>query len=538
MTNQYSTEDQVAYIYELLGIGECEEIEFKSAKGGFAKEIWPTYSAFANTHGGVIVLGVKEENDGLRLSGLTREEPEQCKDKLWSQVRNKEVISLCLLSNEDVQIIDVDGSFVLTVRVPQATRIQRPVYWKRIPDDGTYRRNATGDFLCTPAEVRRMMADADLSRPADGRILKGFTWEDIDLPSFEQYRRLFATVRPGHPWITEDNEGLMRKLGAYRRDRTTGEEGFTLAGVLMFGTSEAIKECAPHFFPDYKEHEPNAERWSNRICPDGTWEANLFQFYRRVLPRLQETLPTPFRLEDGQRRDSTLAHEALREAFANLCVHADYSEEASLKVDRYPNRIVFSNPGTLLITRDQFFRGGESVCRNTSLQQIFMMMGAVEKAGSGVDKILRGWSTLHWKTPYPEERFRPNKVELVMPLELLFDPQVLEELKRGLGATLDSLDENDRILLVTAFTEGAVNRQVLSQKLPLHKADITEKLQKLSQAGVLIAEGHGRGCVYRLKTLTLQADRSNLASSEALTLQADESNLESSEDITLQARRA
>ena len=42
MTNQYSTEDQVAYIYELLGIGECEEIEFKSAKGGFTKEIWPT----------------------------------------------------------------------------------------------------------------------------------------------------------------------------------------------------------------------------------------------------------------------------------------------------------------------------------------------------------------------------------------------------------------------------------------------------------------------------------------------------------------
>ena len=48
-----------------------------------------------------------------------------------------------------------------------------------------------------------MMADADLSRPADGRIQKGFTWEDIDLPSFEQYRRLFATVRPDHPWIID-----------------------------------------------------------------------------------------------------------------------------------------------------------------------------------------------------------------------------------------------------------------------------------------------------------------------------------------------
>ena len=33
-----------ARIYELLNIGENEEIEFKHAKGGFPKELWPTYS--------------------------------------------------------------------------------------------------------------------------------------------------------------------------------------------------------------------------------------------------------------------------------------------------------------------------------------------------------------------------------------------------------------------------------------------------------------------------------------------------------------
>ena len=240
-------------------------------------------------------------------------------------------------------------------------------------------------------------------------------------------------------------------------------------------------------------------------------------------------------LEDGQRQDHTLAHVALREAFANLCVHADYNEEASLKVDKYPNKIVFSNPGILLITRDQFFRGGESVCRNTSLQQMFMMMGAVEKAGSGVDKIVRGWQTLHWKTPYPDERFRPNKVELVMPLELLFDPQMLEELKRGLGNTFDSLDENDRILLITVLTEGVVNHQVLSKKLPLHRADITEKLQSLCQAGILVAEGHGRGCVYRINIPRLQANGAKVASSEDERLQANEAKVASSEDERLQA---
>lgn len=124
---------------------------------------------------------------------------------------------------------------MLYFEIPKAQRDQRPVYYKQSPDNGTYRRNNTGDFLCTPAEVRRMMADADLMRPADSRILQGFTWEDIDMDSFVQYRRMFANLRPDHPWLVEDNIGLMRKLGGYRKDRVTGEEGFTLAGVLMFG---------------------------------------------------------------------------------------------------------------------------------------------------------------------------------------------------------------------------------------------------------------------------------------------------------------
>ena len=52
------------------------------------------------------------------------------------------------------------------------------------------------------------------------------------------------------------------------------------------------------------------------------------------------------------------------------------------------------------------------------------------------------------------------------------------------------------------------------KKLPLHRTDITKKLQELCLAGMLIAEGHGRGCVYRLKTLRLQAQEAKVATSE------------------------
>ena len=178
--------------------------------------------------------------------------------------------------------------------------------------------NYEGDYQCSQNEVRRMFADADISQPADSRILKNYSWDDIDIPSLEQYRRLFAMAKPNHPWLALDNLDLMKKLGGYRKNRETGEEGFTLAGLLMFGKYDSIRDvsCVPRFFPDFRNipMDTTQTRWLDRVCPDGMWEANLFQFYRRVLPKLQEVIPVPFKLEGNQRRDDTPAHEALREA--------------------------------------------------------------------------------------------------------------------------------------------------------------------------------------------------------------------------------
>ena len=384
---------------ELMQDYESAEIEFKSARGGFPASLWETYSAFANTQGGVIVLGVKEKNGKFSLDKLSSDQVAKYRKEFWSGVNNKNCASINILKDSDVSTGEYQDSHILIINVHRASRSQRPVFIKG-NNDNTYKRNSEGDYKCTTDEIRRMYADADIEHPRDSKILPEFSIEeDIDKDSLEQYRRLVANYSPTHPWLALDNKHLLMKLGGYRKDRREKTEGPTIAGMLMFGKTESITDiyCCPNYFPDYKEFmnpDPN-ERWTDRICPDGTWEANLFQFYMKVYPKLTAVLPKPFKLINGQRVDESTAHIAIREAFINTLIHCDYSINATIHIEHRKEYIQFSNPGSLLISIAQYYQGGDSVCRNKALQQMFMYLGSAEKAGSGVDKILQGWKETH-----------------------------------------------------------------------------------------------------------------------------------------------
>lgn len=66
----YKYEDLQPVFEQLLQDRESDELEFKSAAGGFPKSFWATYSSFANTYGGAIVFGVKEKDGEISLDGL------------------------------------------------------------------------------------------------------------------------------------------------------------------------------------------------------------------------------------------------------------------------------------------------------------------------------------------------------------------------------------------------------------------------------------------------------------------------------------
>ena len=481
---------------------ESADVEFKSANGGFPGSLWETYSAFANTQGGVIILGVKEKAGQFMVDNLSLEQIRHYKKILWDGLNNRSVCSVNLLKDSDVQDGEYNGVFVLVVNVPKASRNQRPVYVKGNTDN-VFKRNHEGDYKCTADEIRRMYADADIEHPQDSKILPEFSIEDdLDKDSLEQFRRLAAANSPSHPWQLLGDKDFLIRLGGYRIDKREKIEGLTLAGMLMFGKTGSIQDvyCCPHYFPDYREYlapDPNA-RWSNRVCPDGTWEANLFQFYIRVYNKLAAALPKPFALNSGQRIDDSPMHIALREAFINSLVHCDYTIDANITIEQHKDYLQFSNPGSLLISIAQYYQGGESVCRNKSLQQMFMYLGSAEKAGSGVDKILQGWKEANYRSPQLKETMKPDKVVLTLPLISLLSDDILYFLKENYGSSFENLSHDELMTLATCYSEGEVTNYRLQFSIDRHSADITKLLKELCNRNLLIPYGVGRGTRYRI----------------------------------------
>ena len=110
-------------------------------------------------------------------------------------------------------------------------------------------------------------------------------------------------------------------------------------------------------------------------------------------------LPRPFKMEGVVRKDDSLQHKAVREAVTNMIIHADFMVNGLLRMEKYDDRIVLTNPGLLKLPLEQIYKGGESKARNQRMQNMFRMIGYGENLGSGFPLILNAWNEKHWIKP-------------------------------------------------------------------------------------------------------------------------------------------
>lgn len=495
----------ISSLEDITAMRESEDVECKLAigrdgKGALPNDIWETYSAFANTEGGDIFLGLKEKKDRtFELHGI--ENTQKVLDELWNGLNNTQKISCNLLRERWVKVIELEGKSLIQIHVPQANRKEKPVYINNNPMTGTFKRFNSGDMRQSDEVVRRMLAE-QVEESRDSEILKGYGMGDLDIESFNAYRNMYSARQPDHPWNKIDAQEFLYQIGAWGRDRETEKSGLTRAGLLMFGQYRPIMEAFPYYMVDYQER-PEAKtetRWIDRLVPDGSWSGNLFDFYQKVIRKLTADLKVPFKLEGDQRQDDTLVHKALREALVNSLVHADYTGRASILVVKRPDMFGFRNPGNMRVPAEGAVLGGSSDCRNRALQNMFRYVGLGENAGSGLPKIFDGWNSQHWRKPLLKEKSVPSEQTLLELHTLSLVPgKVIAVLREQIGAdSFDALSENERLILVTAHIERTVDHARMMSVLNIHPRDLSALLASLVEKRLIYHEGAGRGTVYFL----------------------------------------
>lgn len=319
-------------IKQLLLHGEQITLECKEAQKAIPKSVWESYSAFANTIGGTILLGVKENqketNPTKRFTFTGVEDSQKIKKEFWNTI-NSNKVNVNILTDSDVDIIPIDDIEIIRINVPQADWRMKPIFLNENVYKGTYKRNQEGDYHCTESEIKAMIRDAN-EDGNDGTLLEGYNMDDVDYTTLHGYRVQFRTLNADHVWNDVDDKTFLKNLAGYTIDRSTGREGLTVAGLLMFGKGISISERFANFRMDYLDmtNLVGEERYSDRLTYDGRWENNLYQFFRIVMPKLTFDLPRPFKMEGIQRQDDTQQHKAVREAFTNAIIHSDDSHLA------------------------------------------------------------------------------------------------------------------------------------------------------------------------------------------------------------------
>ena len=449
----------IKLLKENLLKGERVTLECKKAQSSVPGSVWETYSALANTNGGMILLGVHEElaekDIAKRFTITGVDDAEKIRKDFWNIVNNTEKVNVNLLKDEDVETIDMDGKQVLAIHVPRADYNTRPVYINNNPMRGTFIRNHEGDFHCPTEMITMMMRDAN--RDGNDRLfLKHYTMDDIDTPTLERYRQHFHTRYPDHPFNNLNNKEFLRQMGGFTTDRESGMECLNMAGLLMFGKGLPIRDRFDNLRLDYidKSHLIGDQRYSDRMTYDGMWENNLFNFVTMVLPKLTKDLPRPFKMIGMERDDDTPQHKAIREAMTNAIIHADLMLNGVLKGEKYDDKFVFTNPGLLKLPVEQIYAGEETKARNQRIQNMFRMIGFGENLGSGFPLILSAWNENHWLKPELIEQRDLLQVKLVLAIETkngtisgTINDRINDrkELSERQLLILQLIEENDRI---------------------------------------------------------------------------------------------
>lgn len=179
---------------------EWNDFEVKEASGGLPKSMWETVSAFSNTEGGWIILGVKEKKTGegsvFIVNGVPN--PEQMEQDIITTLRSRTKFNTPVSCK--AMRYKVDDKDILAFEIPLSPH--RPVAIKS--NGEVYIRTGSGDTLATDLEVNAIVRDASF----------GFWIDYMEVPgdSYVTASQRYTYRMPEQENIWESFQLIMHRL--------------------------------------------------------------------------------------------------------------------------------------------------------------------------------------------------------------------------------------------------------------------------------------------------------------------------------------
>lgn len=430
--------------------GEGLMTEFKRCGGTPGSDVFETICSFANRQGGNIFLGVSDEGD---IVGVPRGALRNVQRAVVNAVSNLELFNVSPVV--ETEAIEVEGHHVIRVWVPMGPAVYM---FKGV----AYDRIADADVRVAGIEQISLLYLRKQNEYTERRIFRYVTLEDFRPDTISEARRLATKRSPGHPWGSMDDEELLRSAKLYARDRRTGEEGYTLAAVLLFGTDAAISDVCPAYKTDAIVRRENVDRYDDRL----TLTCNLIDAYPRLVNFAESNLPDRFAMESGQRVSAR--DVIVRELVSNLLIHREFISPFPAKLVIERSELKTENASRSIYEGRLTLSDFNPISKNPNIAGVFSQIGYAEELGSGMRNLQKYSRTYSGKPAVLEDGdvFRASV------------PITPFSASRGLGGALEAAT-------ILSARDGGITTATLAEYLGVTTRSAQRHIRQMLDKGLI-----------------------------------------------------
>jgi ATP-dependent DNA helicase RecG len=334
---------------------DTQDVEAKKSTRELPSSIYDTLSAFSNSSGGIILLGVDESGGTFKVTGVERV-------KAVDEALQSACAEMAPPVRAFIEHIHHPDGVVICATVPPTSRNQRPCFRRtRSVQESSYIRVGDGDQRLTSQEVTEM-----LSNHSNGDSTASPQAGTLDQEKVTQFI-VAARARNSRDNITD--EDLLNNWGVAVEDGTP-----TLAGLLVLGDRPGRSLGAARL--SYRKL-PSVNESAEVRHAGGHPEGTIGQILDEVVAKLSSDLGTiQVERDSGLVDDSEVPRIALREFLSNALVHRSFSAQmlaAPVTVEVSDEAVLISSPGGLYVWTDPSTLGmamAASAVRNHTLVRI------------------------------------------------------------------------------------------------------------------------------------------------------------------------